>query len=206
MNDNGEVKVADFDLDAWIDGTTGITGMARIVQRGDLLARRDQLQAELEVTKKIPAHERGMDDRGPEAVAAELDQVYEQIWDSMLWVHVQDRTEDRRKQLWQRLKKQGVDDTDIGLHVVADAIVKVETADGKIVPLGDDGFPPAKLRKIRERCGDAALIDLMRVFREVTASAPAVQAPLSRGSSSSKSGGTSRSRSARRGSGGSRRG
>lgn len=186
---NGQAKVADFNLDQWIDGTTGITGMARLVQKGELLAERDRLVAELEVVKRIPATDRGLGDRSPKVVEAEIEQVYEQIWDSMLWLHVQDRTEDRRKQIHDRLKKQGVDGEDIGLHVVADAIVKVETSDGRIIPLSEEGFPVGKLRAIRDRCGDAVLIDLSRVFREVTGSAPAVRAPLSR-SSSSRPGGT----------------
>ena len=202
---NGEVKLADFDLDAWIDGTTGITGLARIVQRGDLLAVRDRLEHDLAVTKKVPDADRGINERSPKQIEAELEQVYEQLWDSMLWVHVQDRTEDRRNALREQLKNDGVPDDHIPYYVVADAIIKVETADGRSITLGEDGFGGKRLIAIRDNAGDAALIDLNRVFVEVTARAPAVQAPLSRAASSTQGGSTSRSQSGRRGSGGSRR-
>src|SRR5690554_1275893 len=208
MSDNESKPVAaDFDLDAWIDGTCGITGMARLIQRGDLLAKVDRLEAELQAAKRAGIAERGLADRSVETIKAEIDQVYEQIWDSMLWVKVQDRTLARREAIAERLKKQGVTDNDtIGLHLIADSIVGVETADGRQIPLPEGGFPPEKLRAIRDRAGDAALIELNRVFMEVTAEAPAVQAPLSRASSAPRAGSTSPRRSARRGSGGSRQG
>lgn len=203
--DGGEMKLADFDLDAWIDGTTGITGVARIVQRGDLLAKRDRLAADLETARKIPADQRGLTDRDPRTIEAELEQCYAELWNSMLWVHVQGRTDGRRADMVKRLKGEGVDLDDIGYHLMADAIVKVETADGRVVPLGEDGFGAERLITIRDRAGDAALIDLSRVFREVTATAPAVRAPLSREPSSTRGGGTSQPVSGQRKRGGSRR-
>lgn len=198
---------AEFDLDAWIDGTCGITGMARLVQRGDLLAKVDRLEAELQAAKRAGVADRGLGDRSVQTIRAEIDQVYEQIWDSMLWVKVQDRTEARREKIRDQLRKKGVDNADtIGLHIVADSIVAVETADGRQIPLPEGGFPPEKLRQIRDKAGDAALIELNRVFMEVTAEAPAVQAPLSRASSATPAGSTSPRRSARRASGASRHG
>src|SRR5690554_6160222 len=130
MSDNESKPVAaDFDLDAWIDGTCGITGMARLIQRGDLLAKVDRLEAELQAAKRAGIAERGLADRSVEQIKAEIDEVYEQIWDSMLWVKVQDRTLARREAIAERLKKQGVTDNDtIGLHLIADSIVGVETA------------------------------------------------------------------------------
>jgi len=203
MSDNESKPVAaDFDLDAWIDGTCGITGMARIIQRGDLLAKIDRLEAELNAAQRAGAADRGLGDRSVQTIRAEIDQTYEQIWDSMIWVRVQDRTEARREKIRDRLRKHGVTNPDtIGLHIIADSIVGLETADGREIPLPPDGFPPEKLRAIRDRAGDAALIELNRVFMEVTAEAPAVQAPLSRGSSATPAGSTSPRRSARRASG-----
>lgn len=184
-------RQADFDLDAWVDGTTGVTGVARILQRGDLLAKRDRLRLELEVARKIPPDQRGVNDRGPEVIKDELDAVYAELAKSILYAHVQDRTEGRRDSIRDRLKKRGVTDPDtVGLHVVADAIVKLETPDGQTIDL-PDGFPPEKLRKIRDQGGDSTLLDLFRVFQEVTSQAPTIQAPLSRGSSSTRAGTTS---------------
>jgi hypothetical protein len=189
---NGEVKLADFDLDQWIDGTQGITREARMIQRGDLLAEVDRLERLAEIVQKIPAAERGVGDPTPETVKGQLDTVRAQLWDSMLVVHVQDRTEARRGQIRDRLRKQGVDRQDIGLHLIADAIVRVETPDGRVVPLPEEGFPAGKLRAIRDRMGDSALFDLIRVYGEVTSQAPAVSAPLSRAPSSTGGGSTSR--------------
>lgn len=201
-----EPKRADFDLDAWIDGTTGITRAARILQRGDLLARRDQLEAELEAAKKVPARDRGVDDRTPQQIEADIEDCYEQIWGSMLWVHVQDRTNARRSKLVEDLREQGIEDPmTIGYHLWADAIVKVEAADGREVPLGPDGFGAERLRRIVAAAGDTAVAELSRAYQEVTSQAPTVRAPLSRGSSATSGGSTSQSRSGRRGRGGSRR-
>lgn len=200
-----EPTLADFDLDAWIDGTTGITGVARILQRGDLLAKRDRLAAELETTRKVGAKDRGVEDRSPKQIEDELDQCYQDLWDSMLWVHVQDRTADRRSRLAKEMDEAGADNETIGFALIADAIVKAETAAGRQVPLSEGGFGGARLRAIRDRAGDAALIELNRVYQEVTASAPAVQAPLSHAPSSTTGGNTSRSGSGRRNGGRSRR-
>lgn len=189
-NGQGTITLADFDLDQWIDGTTGISGIARLIQRGDLLAERDRLEAKLQTEQRIADEHRAVGDPTPEAIQAQLDEVYRQLWDSMLLLHVQDRTVDRRNKIEERLKAQGLSDRDIGLHLLADAIVKVETPDGRVVPLPEGGFPPAKLQAVRDRLGDTGLLDLMRVFREVTAKAPAVRAPLSRGSSSTPAGTT----------------
>lgn len=204
MADN-EITLADFDLDEWIDGTSGITGVARLVQRGDLLAKRDRLEAELSALRRVPPGDLGVADRTPEQVEAELEQCYEEIWSSMLWVHIQDRTEARRQSIRDRLKKEGVASEDRGLYVIADSIVKVETADGRIVPLPEDGFPVEKLRKIRDRLGDAGLVDVVRVFQQVTSQSPSVRAPLSHEPSSTRGGTTSPSRSGRRPAGGRRR-
>lgn len=206
MSDTNEAKLADFDLDAWIDGTTGITGVARLIQRGDLLARLDELERELEIVKRIPDDDRGVVDRTREQVEADIEAVYEQLHDSMLLLHIQDRTEGRRRAVRDRLKAKKVTDVDtVNLHILADAIVKVETPDGRAVPLPPDGFPPEKLREIRDRLGDSALLDAWRVFGEVTSQAPAVRAPLSRARSLRTAGTMSRSRYGRRASGASRR-
>lgn len=192
VNEVDGVPVATFDLDGWIDGTTNMTRMAKIVQRGDLLAEVDRLQAKLDVARRIPEQDRGVDDEDldPEALEAQLEQVYEQIWSTMIYAYVQDRTEDRREAIRKRLKKQGVSAADQSIAVIADAIVKIETTDGRVLEMGPDGFPPEKLRKIRDNGGDAATHDLVRVFTEVTAKAPAIRAPLSRRSSTNDAGTT----------------
>ena len=198
--------LADFDLDAWIDGAKNVTQVAKIVQRGDLLAQRTRLEEELKLSRKIPAGDRGLDDRSPEVVRAELDQVERDIYDSMLIVTIQDRTEDYRKRLRNKLIEElnlspatNSDDLDtLSLHIIADAIIKAETADGRQITIGPDGFGGERLAKIQERCGNSATIELFTRYREMTSTSPAVQAPLSRGSSSTRGGATSRSNSGQR--------
>lgn len=192
--------LGDLDLDAWIDGTTGITTTARIVQRGDLLDDRQRLEDELRLAKKIRPDDRGLDYRGPEQIQAELDNVNRQIYESMLVVTLQDRTSQHRKEIrakaTQQLEAMGVDPkTDLGrysdalaLAEIADAIVKVETAGGKEFPLGPEGFGWQRLQKLLDKSGEASILELAGRYREMTSSAPAVQAPLSRSSSSTRGG------------------
>lgn len=183
----------DFDLDGWIDGTCNLTRIAKIYQRGDLFAKMDELEAELDIVGKIPKEDRGVDARGPEAIQEALDALTEEIARTAITVHVQDRTNDRRRKITDRLVKQGLklaapaDNETISLHLLADAIVKVESFDGKVKAF-PDGFPVEKLRRMKDQLGDAALIDTWNAFHKVTGEAPAVAAPLSQGSSSNRGG------------------
>lgn len=213
MNDQPALS-ADFDLDSWIDGTCGITATAKIVQRGDLISERARLEDELRVTTKVKAEDRGLQDRTPETVQAQLDQVNRDLYESMLLVTIEDRTSDHRM----KVREKAAEDEDLNknedavryntvtlLAEIADSIIKAETPDGREIALGPDGFGWARLEKIRERCGEAALLELVDRYREMTSTAPAVQAPFSPSSSSARSGTTSPRSSKRRASGASRR-
>lgn len=189
--------LSDLDLDAWIDGTTGITAVARIAQRGDLLDDRQRLEDELRLAKKVRAEDRGIDYRGPEEIQNELDNVNRQFYESMLVVTMQDRTADHRRAIRDAATKElGLDSkADPGnyhmtltLVEIADSIIKVETADGREIPMGAEGFGWQRLEKIRQKCGESSLMELADRYREMTSSAPAVQAPLSRSSSSTRGG------------------
>jgi hypothetical protein len=181
------------DLDKWIDGTCGITRRATIYQRGDLFAEVDRLKQEHEDAEQIKPEQRGVGDRSPDTILAEWEAAATQLVQSAMVVHVQDRTEERRRAIQKRLEKDGLDpdkpddDTTILLHKLADAIVKVKLPNGTTKDL-PDGFPPAKLREIKERLGDSGLYDALRAFREATMTAPTVTVPLSPGSSSGRSG------------------
>lgn len=183
-----------LDLDGWIDGTCGLTHTATIYQRGDLLATIDQLEAELAKAEKVPKEQRGVADRTPEVIRGEWEQVAEQLSTSAMVVHVQDRTEARRRDIANRLKKDGLDpehnrddEETVLLHQLADAIIKIELPGGKVTDL-PEGFPPNKLRAIKDRLGDAGLYDALAAFRKVVSEAPTVAAPLSRRNSYGRSG------------------
>lgn len=186
----------ELDLDAWIDGTCGLTRRAKIYQRGDLLTELDRLYGELEIVKKIPKEDRGVDDKGPEQIQQEIDDLSVLAAESAMTVHIQDRTDERRKKIRDRLIKDMDANKDklteeqeetIGLHVLADAMIRVEV-DGKSKDLLPGGFPPNKLREIRDRVGDSGLFDCWKTFNRVTSEAPHVSAPLSRPSSSTPGG------------------
>jgi len=192
-NMNDQPALTDLDLDAWIDGTTGITATARIVQRGDLLDDRQRLEDELRVARKVRAEDRGIDYRGSETIQAELDNVNRQIWETALVVTLQDRTQQHRNKIRaeavKELKLDVKEDAEryynvLSMVEIADAIIKVETTDGRELPLGPNGFGWERLNKLLERSGEAALMELFGRYKEMTSSAPAVQAPLSRSSSS----------------------
>lgn len=187
MSDNGK-QAADWDLDGWISGTTGITHSARVYQKGHLLAKLDELERRLELAKGVPDSQRGTDDDSPKTLQAQWEQVAEELLSSSILVYIQDRTEGRRQEIRERLNKQKVDSHDtITLHVLADAIVKVETPDGRTREF-PDGFPVEKLREIRDRGGDNVLTASWATFRKVISEEPDVSAPLSRRSSSRRAG------------------
>lgn len=194
---NDQPALSDLDLDAWIDGTTGMTTVARIAQRGDLLDDRQRLEDELRLAKKVRAEDRGIDYRGTEQIQNDLDNINRQFYESMLFVTLQDRTADHRRKIRdEAVKELGLDAKEdfatyqmtLTLVEIADSIIKVETADGREIPLGPEGFGWKRLEKIRERCGESSLMELADRYREMTSSAPAVQAPLSRSSSSTRGG------------------
>jgi hypothetical protein len=185
--------LSDLDLDAWIDGTTGITATARIVQKGDLLDDRQRLEDELRLARKVRAEDRGIDYRGTEKIQTELDNVNRQIWESALIVTMQDRTQQHRN----KIRAKAIDELKLdvkedaeryytvqNLVEIADSIIKVETTDGREIPMGPNGFGWDRLQRLMERSGEAALMELFGRYKEMTSSAPAVQAPLSRRSSS----------------------
>jgi hypothetical protein len=191
----------ELDLDKWIDGSCGLTRTAKIFQRGDLIAQIDRLEKErdvaVEIAKSVPKGERGLNDRGPEQIQREIDDLSREVSASALIVHIQDRTEERRYKIRkQKLKELGIKDGEnpsfedsetLQYAVIADAIVKLETPDGKTKDL-PDGLPANKLREMVERLGDAALGDLWTAYRRVTMEAPSVSAPLSRPNSSGAGG------------------
>lgn len=187
MTEEQPMLAPEFDLDAWIDGTCGVTALARIIQRGDLIATRIELEEELKAAAKTRPVDRGVTDRSPEHLRAQLDEVNAQIWGSSIIVTLQDRTTEHRK----KVRAAVADSLDINqkddpdgyfrallLAEIADSIVKVETPEGKEIPLGPAGFGWERLAKIRERCGDAALIEVVERYQKMTSSAPAVQAPF----------------------------
>jgi hypothetical protein len=188
------VLTEDFDLDGWIDGSCGLIKTAKIYRRGDLLTRIDEIQTELEVLGKVAADQRGINDPSVESLEQEWEAAATEVMRTALVCHIQDRTEERRRTIREGLikdhkldpAKQADSDT-IVLHLIADAIVKVET-NGVVKDLTPDGFPVAKLRAIRDRLGDSALMNVRDTFFQVISEAPTVSAPLSRNSSSNRGG------------------
>ncbi len=185
----------ELDLDAWVDGTCGLTITAKIFRDGDTLSQIDQLNRELEVVKKIPKEHRGINDQTPELIERQIEELSEKAMASVLVVHIQDRTEERRETIRERvLKDIGANPKDttheqretVAIHVLADAIVKAESG-GKTKAL-PEGFPPNQLRAIRDSLGDSGLIDCWNAFTKVTTEAPRVAAPLSQRNSSKHGG------------------
>lgn len=192
----------ELDLDKWIDGTCGMTRTAKVFQRLDVYAKIEQLREELaveeQVAKELPKGERGLTDRTAEHIRQEIDELSVVVMDSALTFHVQDRTEMHRETIRiaqakalkidpNKIHEASPEDRQtISLHVLADAIVRVER-DGKGQDF-PDGFPVNKLRTIIERQGDAAMQDVWNAYYKVTSEAPQVSAPLSRRSSSGHGG------------------
>jgi hypothetical protein len=184
----------DFDLDRWIDGTCALVRTAKIYKRGDLLAKLDELKQEWEIAKATPKEQRSVADKSPDTIADEWETLAGELSKSAMTVHIQDRTDERRRKIRDNLvrdKKLKVDDDGdletIILHQIADAIVKVEV--GGAAHEYPDGFPVEKLREIRDRVGDTGLMNVRDAYIQVISEAPTVSAPLSRNSSSGSRGG-----------------
>lgn len=185
----------ELDLDAWVDGTCGLTRTAQIFRDGATLAKIEALRQDLEVLKKVPKDQRGVSDQSPEQIEREIDDLSATVMESALTVHIQDRTDERRRKIRDRLiKDMGADKNKltedqqetIGLHTLADAIVQVDSG-GKSKKL-PDGFPPNKLRELRDKLGDSGLFGCWNAYYKVTSEAPSVSAPLSRPNSSGAGG------------------
>lgn len=177
----------DFDLDAWIDGTTGATARAKIVRRGDLIAERQRLQEELRTVRQVRPADRGVGDRSPESVQDDLDRVEAEIWESAIVVTMQDRTDAHRREVHAAVAEEiGLSRKDdpqrytevTTLAEIADSIIKLETADGREVPLPAGGIGWERLQAIREQSGEAALIELADRYNQMKSTSPAVQAPF----------------------------
>lgn len=184
----------DFDLDGWIDGTCKVTITAKIYQRGDLVTRLDEIKREWEIVKATPKDQRSVTDKSPDVLADEWEKLAEELTRTAMTVHVQDRTDERRRGIRDRMVKEhkldlsNDDDVEtIILHQMADAIVKVEA--GGVAKEFPDGFPAAKLRAMKDALGDAALSPLRDAYFKVISEAPTISAPLSRNSSSGRGGG-----------------
>lgn len=183
----------ELDLDGWIAGTCGMIRTAKVFQRGDLLARLDELKREIEIAKDTPKEQRGVNDASADTLMDEWERIASELDKSAMVMHVQDRTGERRRHLRERLIKEVKldpekedDEETIGLHLLADAIVKVQIGDKvKDYP---DGFPPNQLRAILQKVGDSGLFDLRDAYYKVISEAPTVTAPLSRPHSSSRGG------------------
>lgn len=182
-----------FDLDAWIDGTCKVVLTAKVFQRGDLITEIDNIQQELEIARKIPKDQRSAADKTPETLTDEWERLATIVSKTAMTFHVEDRTEERRRKIRTRLIKDlkldpaNQDDQEtMILHWMADAITKVEV-DGRAQEF-PDGFPVNKLRDIKDRLGDSALVNLRDAYFRVISEAPTVAAPLSQGSSSSRGG------------------
>jgi hypothetical protein len=182
-----------FDLDSWIDGTCKVTLTAKVYQRGDLITEIDRIQQELETVRKIPKDQRSAADKTPETLADEWERLATIVAKTAMTFYVEDRTEERRRKIRNRLVKDNNldpanqdDQETIILHWMADAVTKVEV-DGVTTEF-PDGFPVNKLREIKNRVGDSGLMNLRDAYFQVINEAPTVAAPLSQGSSSNRGG------------------
>lgn len=165
----------DFDLDAWISGITPTMRSVKIYQRVDLLARLDELDTELRITKQIPAEERGVNDPTPESVEAEQDEILQQIDASGVWFKIRGLSDDVRDAIKDRLKKQGVkDQLTVTLHELEAAVIS------------PPGVTAAHLRKLGE-ANEVQLKMLVATFGFACTQPPKVTAPLSRSSSAERS-------------------
>lgn len=164
---------ATFDLDAWIGGATATVRAVTLYARADLIAEIDELSRQLRIAESIPDDDRSMGDPSPEGIRQQLEQLAQAFEASALVFKVEGRSDEAREKIAKRLKKQGVDEYDIVLHQLADAIVEPR------------GVTPAQLRLIGQR-SESQLKMLVTASSMASFQPPRVDVPFSSASSGSR--------------------
>jgi hypothetical protein len=169
-----DINEETFDLDEWIDGVEATVRSVRIYRRADLIGEIEDLQSRHALAKQIPSEERGLTDESPDAIMEQLIAKAEEFNRSVLVIKVRGQSRDVVDAAIKRGKKAGVDEADVQLQLIADAIISPK------------GVTPALLRKLGER--NAPELDKVKVawtfaVYQPSNSAEAVNAPLSQSSS-----------------------
>lgn len=166
---------ADFDLDAAIAGAKRPQRTVRVLTRGDLRDRLDEIERAANTAKASDDPERGMDEPSAETLLEEFRNVRDELLAEAIPFRLRAVTELEVEAANKAAKKAGDDDTrSAALHSVAAAIVS----------------PPTTVRQLhalREAVGDGEIDKLIIATNELRRGMVVPAAPFSRSSSSGRS-------------------
>jgi len=181
-----DIAPADFDLDAWIDGSKPTERSCTITGRGDLVAQAETLLRRYEAAKRTPDTERGINDDTPESLAAAMEDLERQLDASRsTWVLsalTPEQVEAARKAADAAKPTDG--DPEYTAHLVAAAVVRVVQPDGAVA----EHVSVEQILRLRARLGDAVMMRLAETMSRAMSEEPSIQAPFSRTSSEGQPG------------------
>jgi hypothetical protein len=182
-----DVAPADFDLNAWIDGSKPTVRSCTITGRGDLVAEAEDLLRRYEKAKDVKDGDRGMGDDSPDALLAQMEQLEDELDASRTIWHLRALTSEEIKAAGEAAEKAKPDDeetADYTAHQIAAAVVRVETPDGKV----SASVTAEQVLALRARLGEREAIKLFKTLERAMSEEPMITAPFSRTSSPDRAG------------------
>lgn len=171
-----ETTPTNFDLDEWISGVRATERSVEVYQRGDLVAVAEDLLRRYEVAKSIDAADRSISDDGPEGLLAQIEQCQKELERTRTTWTVRALSPEQIKAATEAAKAEDEDNPDVTVHLLAAAVVKVETGDGRVT----SAATPAQLRALREHVGAVQVLRIMAALNQAMSEEPNIQAPFSR--------------------------
>ena len=117
----GKTAPKDFDVDAWLDGLSRPQRSVRVYQRGDIMARLDDLAAQIEQAEMADAGERSMADTSPESLRVQYAELADEMKAASLLVTVQGHDRDEKAAALKDLKEPSA--VDVARALIFDALV-----------------------------------------------------------------------------------
>ncbi|AIX99772.1 hypothetical protein ART_0174 [Arthrobacter sp. PAMC 25486] len=161
-----EITEETFDLEAWIGGATTKERRVTVYQKSGLIGQIDILKEELTIARRIPTGQRGISDRSPAKIEAEIRTLAQSFADSALVVRVKGLTEDHSS----RLRKNAVVDAEKNRRKLSD---EARSALGmRAVLLESIVFPKftdeKQLKTFAEAIGDGQYVQIIEAYQDAS--------------------------------------
>lgn len=173
----GDVAPADFDLDAWIDGSKPTERSVTLVGRGDLVAEAEAVLRRYEVAKRIPKHDRGINDDTPESLEAQLEQLYAEMEASRTTWFLRALLPEQVQAANDAAEKAAGEggEPEYTAHLLAAGVSRVVKPDGSVA----HGITADQIIRLRDRVGPSQMLRLVETLNAAISEEPKIQAPFS---------------------------
>ena len=144
----GKTTPQTFDVDAWLDGLSRPQRSVRVYQRGDLMARLDDLATQIEHADASDSTERSIaDGASPDSLRLQYAELAEQMQAASLAVTVQGHDADEKAAILKEMED--VSNRERGRALVFDALVSPEMTRAQFDRFMD-GIGPAQQDRVAE--------------------------------------------------------